>query len=121
MVSVEGLWCFQTASVDAPDQFVFGGVVVLESGRVLGGDSAFAFIGDYAVKESQIIAKVRSFQWNGAMGNIENVFGMTGPDIDYVVDLVGSREGDHINGYLSPQGIADVRLPIVMLYMSPLP
>lgn len=35
------------------------GVVVLETGRVLGGDSSFVFIGDYEVKDGIVYAKVK--------------------------------------------------------------
>lgn len=34
------------------------GVVVLETGRVLGGDSSFVFIGDYEVKDGIISAEI---------------------------------------------------------------
>lgn len=119
MTSVEGLWCFQTASRQNPGVFEFGGTVVLETGRVLGGDSYLAYIGDYTVSGDHVTARVRSVQWNYAV-QVENVFGMQSP-IDYTVDLVGVRAGDRIEGYVSPDGNPDARLPIVMLFMHALP
>lgn len=35
------------------------GVVVLETGRILGGDSSFTYIGDYEVKNGTVYANVR--------------------------------------------------------------
>jgi hypothetical protein len=120
MPNVEGLWCFQTASVDEPEKFETGGVVVLETGRVLGGDSALAYVGDYQVDGPNITGVVRSYQWNPAY-EVENVFGMKSPDIDYKVDLQGQCIGDLIIGHISPQGHPELALPIQMLLMSRLP
>jgi hypothetical protein len=119
MTSVEGLWCFQSASHTKPGVFEYGGTVVLETGRVLGGDSFLAYIGDYTVNGNEVTATVRSVQWNYAVP-VENVFGMTSP-IDYTVNLVGTRDGDRIDGYINPQGNPEMQLPIRMLFMHPLP
>lgn len=35
------------------------GVVVLETGRIFGGDSSFVFIGSYEVKNGKVIANVK--------------------------------------------------------------
>lgn len=35
------------------------GVAVLETGRILGGDSSFVFVGDYEVKNGKVHAKVK--------------------------------------------------------------
>jgi len=35
------------------------GVVVLETGRVFGGDSSFVYVGDYRVENGVLVAKVR--------------------------------------------------------------
>jgi len=35
------------------------GVVVLETGRILGGDSSFVFVGNYEVKNNAVIAEVK--------------------------------------------------------------
>ncbi|MDF1528690.1 MAG: hypothetical protein P1R74_06125 [Sedimenticola sp.] len=35
------------------------GVVVLETGRILGGDSSFVFVGDYEVKNNKVYANVK--------------------------------------------------------------
>ena len=120
-MSVEGLWCFQTSSVADPTTYQDGGVVVLETGRVLGGDSAFAYVGDYEVSGSEIAARVRVYQWNKAYGDIETVFGMKGPDIDYVVHLRGKRDGDFIHGVIIPEQAPDAQLPIRMLFIQNLP
>lgn len=35
------------------------GVAVLETGRILGGDSSFVFVGDYEVKNGEVHANVK--------------------------------------------------------------
>jgi hypothetical protein len=57
---LEGLWTvrFQNQLID--DQSLNGGVVVIESGRILGGDSGYAYIGD--------IAPAGSGQWHATVG-----------------------------------------------------
>lgn len=119
-MSVEGLWWFQTTSAQNPGAFQFGGVVVLETGRVLGGDSVFSFIGDYEIKASEFHARVRSKQWNFDV-EVENVFGMKGPGIDYLVDLRGQRDGHVITGYINPVDVPDFKLPIRMVFIQKLP
>jgi hypothetical protein len=119
-MSVEGLWWFQTTSVQNPGAFQWGGIVVLETGRVLGGDSVFSFVGDYEVSGTEFRAKVRSKQWNSDV-EVENVFGMKGPGIDYMVDVFGVRENGFMAGHISPVDVPDFKLPIRMVFIEKLP
>src|SRR5947209_6571635 len=89
-MSFEGLWWFQTTSVQNPQAFQGGGVVVLETGRVLGGDSVYSYVGNFAVDAGVITATVRVRQYNPHVV-AENVFGMVGP-VDYMVTLTGIRD-----------------------------
>ena len=60
---IEALWTFEFIS----NENVFGtGVVVLESGRIFGGDSQYYFIGSYAVDRGQITAEIESTHYGGA-------------------------------------------------------
>lgn len=91
----------------------------METGRVLGGDSVYAYVGEYEVSNGAIEARVRVYQWNSAV-EAENVFGMRG-HVDYVVRLAGRREGDVIVGHIAPEGMPQHQLPIRMLFIQGLP
>ena len=119
-MSVEGMWKFQSASVGEPDVLRWGGVVVLESNKIFGGDSVMAYLGTYEVDRYDVKAEVRSWIWNHDVGDVENVFGMTGA-IDYKVILSGRREGDVITGFIAPLESSDYRLSIRMEKIADLP
>lgn len=119
-MSVEGMWKFQSGSLGEPDTLRWGGIVVLESGRVFGGDSVMAYLGTYDVDRETVSARVRSWTWNLDVGEVENVFGMTGP-IDYIALMRGKREGDVIAGYIAPEETPDLRLAIRMEKIADLP
>lgn len=118
--SVEGMWKFQTAHADEPDVIRWGGIVILESCRVFGGDSVMAYLGTYEVDRDLISARVRSWTWNFDVGEIENVFGMTGA-IDYVALLNGKREGNAITGYIAPEARPEFQLICRMEKIADLP
>jgi T3SS negative regulator,GrlR len=47
-----------------------GGVVVLETERVFGGDSGYYYVGKYQVRNDQISAEVRVVRYNPNMPNV---------------------------------------------------
>lgn len=120
MSSVEGLWSFQTNSHDNPDSYVYGGVVVLETGRAFGGDSAMAHVGDYTVSGEDLTATLRSWQWNKGLDG-ENVFGMVSPNIDYMVRMEARRVGEELVGHINPLDQPDQKLGIRLQFISKLP
>lgn len=67
----EGLWIVQFAGMEGKD----GGVVVLTSGRVLGGDSAFTYIGTYEELDNGLRATVHVQNFNSAVGNVLGING----------------------------------------------
>lgn len=119
-MSVEGLWSFQSGSVGDPHTLRWGGVVVLESQRALGGDSVMTYIGSYAVDRDQISATVRVRAWNNDVGEVTNVFGMTGP-IDYEATLTGRIGANVIEGSLNPTEFPQIKLQCKMVKMAELP
>jgi hypothetical protein len=76
------------------------GVVVLETGRVLGGDSSFIFIGSYEVKNGVVSAQITCTNDRNVLGSIfgsVNVFNvcLTGkPDNYNEFTLAGSMVED---------------------------
>lgn len=93
---VEGLWSIEFASSHG---FVGGGVVVLETQRIFGGDSSYYYIGDYRVQNNQIVAMVTITHYNGPPSSIfgnrphfqVRISGQTNPSI---MDVHGHLVGD---------------------------
>lgn len=92
---IEALWAVQFVSTA---QRVGGGVVVYETGRILGGDSAFVYVGSGGVKDGIFSATVACKQYGGGM---ESVFGpikeftlqLSGPVDEQCMQLRGSIVG----------------------------
>lgn len=119
-MSVEGMWKFQSSSIAEPKTLRWGGIVVMESGRIFGGDSVMAYLGHYEVDRGAITANVRSWTWNFDVGESTNVFGMGGA-IDYQVVLEGKVNGGVIEGDLWPKEMPGMRLKCRMEKIAELP
>jgi hypothetical protein len=68
---VEGLWIVQYQGLHGGDS----GVVVFVNGRVLGGDNACTYVGDYTVQEGRIIAQVKVSFFRS---DVQSVLGLPG-------------------------------------------
>ena len=84
------------------------GVVVLETGRILGGDSSFVFVGNYEVKNNIVYADVKC---TNDRKLLQSIFG----DIDeFNLHLEGSPAHDEfiLQGYMieNPSMKIDVKL-----------
>lgn len=80
---IEGLWVVRFLGVGDPSMDLNGGVVVIETGRVLGGDSGYYYVGNIdsrGRREWDISLTVRRHD-----PNIKSIFG----DVD-TIDLKGS-------------------------------
>ncbi len=122
MSGAEGMWKFQSGSVDEPDTPVWGGIIVLESGRLFGGDSVMAYLGTYNVDRGEITAQARVWDWNteAVIGETENVFGMRSP-VDYRVQLLGQLREGMVEGYIWPDDQPHMRLRARMEKIAELP
>lgn len=89
---VEALWTFEFIS----NANVFGtGVVVLESGRIFGGDSQYYFLGSYVIEHGQITAEIESTHYGGvaysAFGPAHHLnLRISGPLTEPVAELKGN-------------------------------
>lgn len=74
-MSIEALWSVTFVSTSGQLLNAGNGVVVLETGRVLGGDSAFTYIGSYTFnpKTEQIDAEIRVRKYGQT--DMQSVFG----------------------------------------------
>jgi len=64
---IEALWTLKFGRYGVQEG---AGVMVLEAGRLFGGDSSFSFIGSYAVKGEKLLAKVRVKRHSEYLPNI---------------------------------------------------
>lgn len=65
------------------------GVAVLETGRILGGDSSFVFVGSYEINQGKINAKIKCTNDRKVL---QSIFG----DLDeFNLELIGESDGKH--------------------------
>ena len=98
MSSVEGFYKFEYGQDVRPDLIYLGGVVVLETGRIFGGDSSYYYRGSYKLDGEKFLAKVQ-IRKHTDLFNTENIFGR---EFNVGVDLSveGEREGENLVGIL---------------------
>ena len=70
---IEGLWSISFSTVDQPQEVVSGGVVVFETLRVFGGDSAYFYTGNYSSVNGNLVTA--SVSINHYFGPSLSVFG----------------------------------------------
>lgn len=117
-MSVEGLWWLRTNTVDDPASYAIGGVLVLETGRLLGGDSAVAYIGRYEVNGDEVTGEARTIQYNTG-AEVENIFGLS--EENDQIEFVVRWEDETMAGVIWAKGNPDRCLPIVLQFVHPLP
>lgn len=89
-MSIEALWSVTFVSTSGQQLSGGNGVVVLETGRVLGGDSAFTYVGRYSFNpktdllESEI--RVRKY----GQTDMQSIFG---PMVEFNLVLTGKPSG----------------------------
>jgi hypothetical protein len=118
-MSIEGMWGFISGSVNAPDDMQDGGIVVLETNRVFGGDSAMAYVGRYEIDGENIRAEVKTWCWNPQYQG-ETVFGAGLKQENHVV-LTGKINGDIIEGEIESVLAPGLRLKAGMRKFAELP
>lgn len=90
---LEALWSVEFVS---NVQGLGAGVAVLETGRVLGGDSQYFYVGSYKVQNEQISAQLKITHYAGATSSI------FGPIKEFNLELVGkpARAWFDLHGHL---------------------
>jgi hypothetical protein len=91
-----------------------GGVVVIENGRILGGDPSFIFIGDVRVSGENLEARVQVTKYNTMLPSI------TGFD-NYVAVFEGRVNRQHMQLVGRIEGVPQVRLTVEMIRRAELP
>jgi hypothetical protein len=85
---IEGLWIVQYVGLQGDD----AGVVVFVNGRVLGGDNGWAYVGEYAIQNNMLTARVHVSNFQPG---IQSVLGIDG---DFDLEITAPLAGDVIQG-----------------------
>jgi len=93
-----------------------GGVVVLETGRIYGGDSGYYYLGTFQVRESRIEANVKVVKYNPDWGN---VFGDS--SCSFGIVLCGIIANNTIDGFMERIDKHGIRLPVRLIRKEVLP
>lgn len=118
-MSVEGMWLLRTSQDGADQQMLAPGIIILESQRVFGGDSAYYHIGSYEMNGSEFRGSVRT-RTHTLYDDTVNVFGMVG-EVDYEVVFVGELRGDEIVGRMCPVGAVELSQDMRLTKLAELP
>jgi T3SS negative regulator,GrlR len=93
-----------------------GGVAVLETNRVLGGDSGYYYVGTYTFKDGRIEATVKivkhNLAWRNAFGDAATSF---------TVKIQGMISNGIMNGQMERTDRPGLRLPIRLTWKEDLP
>lgn len=121
-MSAEGMWAIYFGDVD--NQQVNSGVMVLETGRIFGGDSFMAYKGAYEAGNGAIKGSAEVWAYNPTL-EVVSAFGEVGP-APSTVFLEGSMgkdgDGTHvINGQVWQRQNPDMKLPARLVKISDLP
>jgi hypothetical protein len=106
-MSVEALWIATFGDASAPATMQHGGVVVLETQRLFGGDSAYAYAGTYSVV-GDIIAGSVTIARHNPDPNFVDIW-LTGED-ELQFEFHGQLNGDKIVALLSRQDAPQIGL-----------
>lgn len=113
MESLEALWTVEYETVNGWNN---GGVVVLETGRVFGGDSQYFYVGKYSISGSTLNAIIDTTHY---FGERSTAFGdMAGT---FQVSLVGNLMPDGTIAGMMGRTDAAARLRFRMTRRAPLP
>jgi hypothetical protein len=104
-MSIEALFAVRFGHVGAPYPDRNGGVVVLESGRLFGGDSWYAYTGHYSVAGAHVTGQlhaVRHFQQPGT----QSAWGTQEAEFDVQFDVHVNDTFSEANGTISRGSMA---------------
>ncbi|HVI05890.1 MAG TPA: GrlR family regulatory protein [Sphingomicrobium sp.] len=116
-MSIEALWAVRFGQAGNPNLGLNGGVVVLESGRMFGGDTFYAYTGSYEMNGGTVAGQlhaVRHFHQPGT----QSAWGTQEPEFDVQFTANPNQDFTVANGTLSKDG---VQLGVRLLRVAELP
>ncbi len=110
---IEALWSVEFRSnLD----LIGSGIVVLETGRVFGGDSAMIYVGSYTVDGENIKAKLHIQRY----ANVPGMVSITGID-DYHLEATGKIGSKEIVLHGHVVGAPDIQMVVKAVRRAELP
>lgn len=93
MSSVEALWTAKYGTAEYNVGELEGGVIIIETGKVYGGDSIYAYRGDVSVTGDAVEGDLTMYRHNLAPGT-QSLYGTQ--EDSFTSHFVGSRQGDDV-------------------------
>lgn len=90
MTQRDGLWTIRVGLFGAPDSETRGGVVAIEDGRIVGGDSNLAYFGECTGDSVSLAGRLHLIRHGDP--SFVTVFGRSDPEYD--VEFVAERLGE---------------------------
>ena len=110
---IEACWTVRFGAVGAPEGQMNGGVLVFETGRIFGGDSAYAYLGNYVLNGAELSGALRILRHNDDPAFV-SLYGSNETSFD--LTFSGNRtSGDTIKGRLHRQSYPDAALALKRL------
>ena len=108
MANVEALWSVRFGQDDHDPSEYEGGALTFAAGRLFGGDSAYAYQGEYALDGGRISGKMTIILHNPGP-SYANLYGAQEPQ--FALTFSGDRlDENRIEGWLHRDGHPDARL-----------
>lgn len=105
MTSIEALWSVRFGTSDYDIEDLEGGVMVVETNRIYGGDSIYAYSGDLKVDRDSVVGKLSVVRHNWSEGT-QSLYGTQ--ERMFAITFVGERDGvDRVAGRLVREGFPD--------------
>jgi hypothetical protein len=117
MPGIEALYVVEFGDVALGGQtYRNGGVAVLETNRVFGGDSGYYYVGTYTIKDSRIDATVKVVKhnptWVNAFGDASESFN---------IKIEGTVNNGVVQGFMERRDRPGLRLPVRLTWKEDLP
>ena len=110
---LEALWSITFRASNSP-HLIGAGVVVIDNGRILGGDTSFTFVGDVRVSGDSLNARVRVSKYNSMLSSI------TGLD-NYTALFEGKVDRTHMQLVGQVEKLPHIKLMVEMIRRAELP
>lgn len=118
-MNVEALWVVRYGDASDPsiiEGYSNAGVVILETGRIFGGDFGYYYLGNYEVKDNRISGRARVTHFNGPLTDAFR----TGRE-SFEIEFEGIIRGGEIDGSMRAIDFPDRELPIKLEFKASLP
>lgn len=121
-MSIEGMWGAFFGDRAVPGQRPNRGVMIFESGKVFGGDSVVAYLGEYSVKDGRLHGSARVWSYDkGDVGGM-TAFGRPTPvDVRIIMEGAIDDQQGIAQGFIWESDNPAQRLPITLRRISDLP